>query len=361
MSKKRKNQKKKKILLIIFIVLLVAGAGTYFIFGKDKIGKVVDKAKEKIPGKKKKEEYKLKVVDINSKSRPYAVMVNNIGVARPVQCGLQDAYIIYEMIVEGGITRYMALFKDTDTKCIGSIRSSRHYYLDYALENDAIYVHHGQSPQAQEDFSNLKIDRVVAAEPNTGWRQKGLGVSSEHTLFSSIEKIKSGVGKKRQEFTDDRYSDNYGLLLHYSDKSLDLASIANSKVANKVDIRYSNSVTSNYEYDPETKVYKRSVNNKAHTDRETKNQYTFKNIITYQVKNYGLDDGSGKGRQGLNNVGEGTGWYISEGYAVPIKWKKEARNKKTIYTLEDGSELKVNDGNTFIQIQPVNEKLNISE
>lgn len=64
-------------------------------------------------------------------------MINNISVARPLQSGLQDAYLMYEIIVEGGITRYMALFMDQNTTRIGSIRSARHYFLDYALENDA--------------------------------------------------------------------------------------------------------------------------------------------------------------------------------------------------------------------------------
>ena len=360
-NRRRRISKKTKLIGIILIILLVAGVGCYFILGKDKVEKIVDKAKEKSGRKKKQEEPKLQIVDTTSKSRPFAVMINNIAVARPLQCGLQDAYMVYEIIVEGGITRYMAVFKDKDVSCIGSIRSSRHYYLDYALENDAIYVHHGQSPQAQADFSNLKVDRIVASEPNTGWREKGLHVSSEHTLFSSTDKIKNGIGKKRTEFSDERYNDNYGLLLNYSVKPIDMASIANAKVANKVDIRYSNSATTNYEYDPEAKVYKRSVNNKPHTDRVTKNQYTVKNIITYQVKNTTLNDGENKGRQTLHNIGEGTGWYISEGYAIPIKWKKSSRSEKTQYTLEDGSVLKVNDGNTFIQIQPVNESLNITE
>ena len=355
---KKKINKKVKIGLIV-VLLLALAAGAFFCFGGEKADKVKDTIK-KATKKKAKEDPKLQVVNIESKTRPFAVMVNNIAVARPVQCGLQDAYIVYELIVEGGITRYMAVFQgDKDFDCVGSIRSSRHYYLDYALENDAIYVHHGQSPQAQEDFSNLGVDRIVASEPNTGWREKDLHVSSEHTLFSSSEKLKKGLGKKRTEYTEERYKDNYGLLLHYSPKSLDLASIPNAKVANKVDIKYSNLTTSNYEYDAEAKVYNRSVNGKAHVDRKTKKQYTFKNIITYQVRNYDLNDGSGKGRQGFDNVGSGTGWYISEGYAVPIKWSKSDRKSKTVYTLEDGTELKVNDGNTFIQIQPVGQSLTI--
>lgn len=125
-------------------------------------------------------------------------MINNISVARPLQSGLQDAYLMYEIIVEGGITRYMALFMDQNTTRIGSIRSARHYFLDYALENDAIYVHHGQSPQAQSDFSALGVDRIVVDNSKTGWRDKSLNVASEHTLFTSIEKLNNGLEAKEQ-------------------------------------------------------------------------------------------------------------------------------------------------------------------
>ena len=70
---------------------------------------------------------KISIVNVNSKTRPYAVMINNIAAARPT-AGLQDAYIVYEIVVEGGITRYLALFKDVNVAKIGSVRSSRHYY-----------------------------------------------------------------------------------------------------------------------------------------------------------------------------------------------------------------------------------------
>ena len=298
------------------------------------------------------EEKKLQIVDENSTSRPYAIMINNINVARPLQSGLQDAYIIYEIIVEGGITRYMALFMDQDTERIGSIRSARHYFLDYALENDAIYVHHGQSPQAQSDFSALDVDRIEVSENRTGWRDRTLNVSSEHTLFTSIELLNGGLGRLRTEREND-------LLLNYSIDEIDMSSLEGATPASEVSIRYSSSVTSSYEYDSENNVYKRFVNGEEHTDYVTKEQYTFKNIITYQVDNYTLNDGENKGRQELENIGSGTGYYISGGYAVPITWEKKSRSSQTKYYYENGEELLVNDGNTFIQIQPEGQKLTI--
>ncbi len=345
-----KKRKKRKILLIIIGILIIGclGLGGYkFYLSKQ------DKPTEEPKKEEKKEEPKLKIVDVNSTSRPYAIMINNISTARPLQSGLQDAYIIYEFIVEGGITRYMALFLDQNTERIGSVRSARHYYIDYALENDAIYVHHGKSPQAQADFGLLKGDRIEVDNTKSGWRDKSLNVAVEHTLFTNIEKLNSVLGNKRT-------TRNKDLLLKYSINSLDLASKEGAQTASHVDIKYSNSVTDNYEYDAEAKVYNRSVNGKEHKDYVTKKQYTFKNIIAYSVGNKRIA-GDEKDRQELDNIGKGTGWFISEGYAVPITWEKTSRASQTVYKFKDGTPLEVNDGNTFIQVYPTSGSINIKE
>jgi hypothetical protein len=66
-----------------------------------------------------------------------------------------------------------------------------------------------------------------------------------------------------------------------------------------------------------------------------------------------------KGRQNLYNIGTGNGYYITDGYAVKINWTKESRSSETKYTYLDGTEIDVNDGNTFIQIQPKGQDLSI--
>lgn len=351
--KKQKNNKKVKVSVIVatISVILVIGVALLLFLGSKK-----DSTLPKITKKNSKTptiESNLKIVDLNSKTRPYAVMINNLGVARPLQSGLQDAMIIYEMIVEGGLTRYMAVFQDQNTERIGSIRSARHYFLDYALENDAIYVHHGNSPQAAADFKTLNIDRISVDASKTGWRDKSLNVSTEHTLFTSIAKLNNGLGNKRK-------TRNKDFLLNYSETPIDLSTKEGAIKANNIEITYSGSVKSSYEYDESAQNYKRSVNGKAHTDYVTKKQYTFKNIITYQVSNTSLNDGSGKDRQTLDNIGSGEGYYITNGYAVPITWSKSSRSSQTVYKYKDGTEIDVNDGNTFIQIQPKGKNLIIN-
>ena len=98
------------------------------------------------PEKLEIEEFFGKYVD--TKERPVAIMVDNDDEKARPHAGLDDAYLIYEMMIEGGSTRFMALFRGVDTEKIGPVRSSRHYYLDYVMENDAIYNHFGWSPKA---------------------------------------------------------------------------------------------------------------------------------------------------------------------------------------------------------------------
>ena len=345
-----KNKKiKKEYLLIIIVLVVVALLGTLIYLTTSKKNKNNSENDNSTTTTTVK---KLNIVNEESKSRPYAIMINNVEGARKLQSGLQDAYMVYELMVEGGITRYLALFLDQTTERIGSIRSARHYYLDYALENDAIYVHHGYSPQAREDWSKLGVDRIEVNESTTGCRDKSASKTYEFTLFTNIEKLGKGIRSKRTERNKD-------LLLNYSVDNIDISQMEGAIPANKIDIKYSNNTTTNYKYDTDNNIYLRSVNNKSQNDYVTGKQLTVKNIIVYKVK-YSNIQGDDKGRQTIDNVGNGTGYYISNGYAVPITWKKDSRSSATIYKYNNGKEIQVNDGNTFIQIMPDNQTLAIS-
>lgn len=343
----------KKIVAIIggIILLLVVGFIVFVILdsNKDKtnnddnnngdVGGAVENNKE--------EDIELDIIDVKSNSRPIAVMINNINFARKYQSGLQDAYVVYEMITEGGITRMMALFKDKNTARIGSVRSSRHYFLDYVLEHDAIYVHWGGSPQAYSNISSYGINNIDGGIPPF-YEDSDVKLDSEHRKFISMENIIKTAKNKSYNMTT-----NKELLLNYSEDELNISEKEDSKVANSVDIKYSGSYITNYVYNSNDKVYYRSVNDAGHIDYVTKKQYTAKNIIVAFMKN-SLIPGDKKGRQNLDNIGSGEGYFITNGYAVPITWEKSSRKAQTIYKYKNGEEIKVNDGNTFIQNAPLN-------
>lgn len=345
MKKKGKKGDKKILIISILIVIIVITLAIYFLINKNNT-KDVKNDNQDTNNVEEVEEKKIKIIDMDSDSRPYAVMINNVSNVWGYQSGIQDAYLVYEIIVEGGYTRLMAVFKDVDLDRIGSVRSSRHYFLDYALENDAVYVHFGWSPQAESDMKTLGVNNINFLTYSGYTRDTSLNLASEHTAFTTTQNIKNGEENFGYRTTSDQKP-----VLNYSVDEIDLSSYENSMVANNVYMDYSRNKSTSYEYDSENKVYKRSQNGNPHTDYVTGNQYTAKNIIVYQVSNSTIS-GDEKGRQDINNIGQGEGYYITDGYAIPITWSKSSRASQTVYKTMDGNELNVNDGNTFIQIQP---------
>ncbi len=354
---KEKENKGTMIFLIIILAIIVVAAIILAmkIKGSKEKTQVAEEGKQaEIETVQPEQEIKkLKIVDEDSKSRPYAVMINNNHAAWP-QCGLKDAYIVYEIIAEGGITRMMALYKDQDTAKIGSIRSARHYFIDYAQENDAIFVHWGGSPQAYNRLSSIASIDGIALEGTVFFRDRTLNRDYEHTGFTSMENVKKYA--QSQGYTRDTDVD---LLLKYSVDEINMAELEGAEDATSVDIEYSYYHSTSYEYDSENKVYKRSMSGTPNVDLETGEQYTAKNIIIYKVRNYTINDGEDKGRQELENIGSGSGYLVTGGYSVPIHWEKSSHSGQTVYTYENGEEIQVNDGNTFIQICPMNAEITI--
>lgn len=336
---------KKFLLLMLTLVILTTSCSKRETLKKD------DNSDKKDEAVEKEEKKKIEIVDLESNSRNVAVMINNHPAAVPNHAGLQDAYITYEIIVEGGLTRLMAVFKDQNTARLGSVRSARPYFLDYVLENDAIYTHFGYSEQAKVDIPNLGINNVNGLMDSGFWRDNTLNVAYEHTAFISMKNILNTAKNKGYRLTTDNKP-----ILNYTTEELDLSKMDNSISSNNVVVNYSSHQNTSYTYDSTIKKYKRFVKGEPHIDGVTKEQYTVKNILVLKVQNYS-DDGY---LQKLNNIGTGDGYYITNGYAIPIKWHKESRANKTTYTDLNGNEILINDGNTFIQIQPINQELVIN-
>lgn len=353
-KKRRKNSQRKNLIVMIISILIIIGVIIY-LYNNDKS----DLIKDILPVEKK----ELKIVDENSNKRPIAVMYDN-NVGNNNHAGLQDAYITYEIIVEGGLTRIMAIFKDKDVSLIGPVRSSRHYFLDYALESDAIYTHFGWSPYAENDIKALHVNNINGLyDDNPFWREKT--IAAPHNVFTTTQKIYEEATKKGYNTE----TTNWKLLKYETDevklnKPIETKTVVNEETgkkekkeildpnlltANTIKIPYSYNQNRSYEYDLDRGVYLRFMNGKAHLEKTTNEQLNYKNIIIEKVTNRTLDS---YGRQDLDTTGTGEGYYITNGYALPIKWTKNSRYDKTIYTYEDGSKVKINDGNTFIQIMP---------
>ena len=347
-----KNSKSVKILIFILsMLIIIAGCilGYKIIKNKQNTPTVSEEKQENnVMTVEVKEEKKVEI--FQGDNRPVAVMIDNHSDAWP-QAGLQKAYMIYEIIVEGGETRLMALFKDKNVEKIGPVRSARHYFIDYAMENDAIYAHFGESPQAESDINRYSINDIdgIAEDGTTFWRVKDK--AAPHNAVTSMEKLLKSANKKRYKTTSSKES-----VLKYVTDEINLE---DGQDANTVIIPHSTLQVVKYEYDAENKNYKRYARNKEQKDWETKNTITTKNIIITFCDNYTLTDSENKGRQGIKNIGTFDGYYITNGKAQKIKCIKDKRENQTKYQDLDGKEIKINDGNTFVNICPKDAKVEI--
>ena len=369
--KNKKTRNSLSIILILIIIAIGVLLGYKYVNEQrlseptNEISKVESDDEKDVLVVKEKE-----VQIFNGNDRAIAVMIDNHSDAWP-QANLNKAYLVYEIVVEGGETRLMALFKGQDLEKIGPVRSSRHYFLDYALENDAIYVHHGWSPQAESDISTLKVNNIngITETSKDFWRVKDK--SSPHNMFTSTERIMEIAERKEYKTTSSKQSvltylvEEFNLSDKYEKQVVEENTTELSEVnknehfektksisATNITIPHSKLQTVKYEYDENTKTYKRYARKKLQTDYITGEPVTTKNIIITMCDNYTLKDSENKGRQGLKNIGTFDGYYITNGESIPIKCTKTSRCEQTVYKDLEGNQIDVNDGNTFINICP---------
>ena len=199
-----------KKIVILLITALILGLFIY-LDGPSMIAKE-EKKEEKQEITEEEEEIiipTLQIIDQESDSRVFAVMINNHPLAMANHAGLQDAFIVYEIIVEGAYSRLMAFYRDQETEKIGSVRSARHYYLDYALEYDALYVHFGGSPTAYEDIRSLKVNNLDFLVRMGYFRDNSLSIPWEHRAYTSVEMINEQLTKMKSRTTSDNTYLNY--------------------------------------------------------------------------------------------------------------------------------------------------------
>lgn len=342
-----KSSGTKIFVVILLLLIFVAGALLalkIFISQEEKAETIVTKDDEIIEQEVTEEK---KPTTFASQSRPIAVMIDNHIDAMP-QAGLLEADLVYELLVEGGETRLMLILQDKDLERIGPIRSSRHDFLDYVLENDAIYVHYGWSPQAKSDISSLGISNIngIYESESVFWRDDDK--YAPHNAVTSTENILEIA--ERDEYRTIKLKDP---VLNYV---VDEVNLEDGEDANTVIIPYSDRNTVKYVYDEEKKEYIRYSRDEKQVDWNSGETVTTKNIIITFARNTTIDS---EGRQDIENVGILDGYYITNGKAIKIVCDKASRSDQTVYRDLDGNEIEVNDGKTFIQICPINANVSI--
>lgn len=287
----------------------------------------------------------LYIEEKEAERRPIAVMINNAPKALP-QSGIAHADIIYEALAEGGITRMVAIFRELEnTEKIGPVRSARDYFTYFALDNDAVYVHHGGSDGGYIAIKNRNIDNINGMYDDSAfwrdqerYRKPGM---MEHSSYTNGEKILDFCEAKGYHM-DMQKVPMFQFWQQDTDLSGDMA-------AEKVFLDYSYDQKSEFRYNAEKKVYERWQNETPQIDDQTGETVETKNILVQIAKTRTIDN---VGRLDIDLVGTGTGYFITNGKAEEINWSKTSYSEPTQWYDKNGNLLKLNQGKTWICVLP---------
>ena len=282
--------------------------------------------------------------------RPVAVMVNNVQKAMP-QYGVDAADVIFEILVEGDQTRFMALYGDyTQVPVICSVRSCRKYFPILSQGFDAVYVHWGMCDTILPEVNAMGLTRYDGMA-NTGGlygrdqSRLNSGYPLEHTSMFDGTGLPKAM-EKRGERTD--LADNKkeaAFLFNGLEEQIKPEGI-NCK---EVEIKFGG-VTANLVYDEKTNTYLKEFNGKAQVDGKTKNQLSFTNVFVLETE-IGIDPINGVHKKfDWTGGGNSKGYYVSNGVVQEIKWTKSSEKDYLRFYTMDGEELSINRGKSYIAI-----------
>lgn len=289
--------------------------------------------------------------------RPIAVMMPTDKTAQP-SYGIGNADILYEIMEEGNISRQLAVIPNWQgLSQIGNIRSCRLYYIPVAKEWDPILVHFGgvcymQGTIDAPDVNNLSGTLeygVGGAKPGAGYFFRTQNRKAPHNAYISADGIQKACAQlgyqtsiregyyKSKHFT---FAEGVNTLAQYGSQA---------STANVINLAEVFSYTkSSLQYDPASGLYLKNLHGKPQTDALTGAQIAFANVIVQNTAWAPLDAKGYLTFQMIDNTQDG--YYFTKGKAIHIRWAKTSDYEPTRYYDDNGNEIQLNTGKTYIAI-----------
>lgn len=268
-------------------------------------------------------------------NKAIAIMIGNTSQARP-QSGLSMADVVYEITVEGGITRLMAIFSSQFPEKVGPIRSIRIPFVQKINEWKVGIAHYGGASTGAGDAIGLleKSKPVMRYDGVGGTNSEFFFRSSDRSaphnayikLDEAVVKAPNMSLKEMFAFTLDEVGGN---------------------TQEDFDIKYDSSYKVNYKYDSESLKYTRSINGKVQIDAYNDETIQVKNIIVQFVTSRKVED---VGYVLVDFYESGVAEYFIEGKHIVGTWKYNSDTKITDYFDDMGNMIKLKPGNTWIQV-----------
>jgi len=273
---------------------------------------------------------------------PIAVMIDDLSPARP-QSGLSSASIVFQAPAEGGIPRYMAIFADSVPTDVGPVRSARYYFIAWASEYKAMYVHAGGSPQALSTLKSQGSGQLVYNADEFRYGPTFRRITSRaapHNLYTTGTQLRHLAGILRATAAPKP-------IWTFNPPS----TLSVRPVGGTITFAYPHN-TIKYNYDRTTNSYLRTVSVEgAQHDAANKVRIAPTNVIVMWMKFGPLNDGEAyKHRLEATVVGSGPAWIATNGHTIKGTWRKKSTSGPTLFYDAKGHLVSLTVGQTFVNV-----------
>lgn len=279
--------------------------------------------------------------EVEQTQRPIIVTMNNHPLARP-QSGIAQADIIYEMLAEGNVTRFLALYQSDMPDVVGPVRSARDYFVEVAKGLDAFYIAHGYSPDAQKMLNARVVDNINGMQYDGILFKRSKERKAPHNSYISKENIFAGAEKV-----------GASMEIHKIPSLSFYDSAEGAKIGNPVStisIQYGSgaSFQNQYTYIPESGLYERKTGGDITIDKESTKPVEIANVIFMEIPHKTIDNA---GRRQLTLTAGGKAYLFQAGTMKIIEWENI---DGILIPMENGVPAKLVPGKSWISFVPTN-------
>lgn len=278
------------------------------------------------------------VADEGANHRAIAVMVNNHPAARP-QSGLSKADIVYEILAESNITRFLAIYQSEFPDTFGPVRSARDYYLHLAKGYNSLFVFHGWSPEAKKLIESDYIDHLNGLQYDGTLFERASFREAPHNSYITYDHVMEGAKEKGYEM--DTVVPAYTFMTEEEEDEIKGDSYSKAFISYSSD---SYDVT--YEYDETSETYARYTAGMRTEDYGTNAPVEIDNILIIEAEHKVIDK---KGRRDIDLESGGDAYLLQKGKLLKIQWES---NDNRMVPVLDGKEVKLVPGKTWINVIP---------
>ncbi len=279
------------------------------------------------------------VTSLEANLQSFSVIVENQVDARPIS-GPAQANLVYEIPVEGGITRFLLVFDATTTvDAIGPVRSARPYFVDFSDGLNASLAHVGGSPEALDMISKMPVFRDLNEFFNGRFFWRSAKRQAPHNVFTRTDLLHEAADNKKW---------TVGHFEPWNYKNDDPEKSTTTTERGREDgpkLMYGGFYTASWKYDREQNNYLRLAGGKLQADSDG-GQVTAKNIAVIQTDGKVIDT---EGRLRIKTTGRGKAVLYRDGRKIEMSWYR-AKGEHLKFESVDGKEAVFNRGTTWIEV-----------